>query len=123
MGELADELPIINMIKRRMKKDDKFTKDQVRDFERRVSRSDSVRFLVEMIQEFHQKFVKLSEKSWKSISEARDEIEQLKAKVEKYEQSEQRLLEEFGEESWARRLRLWHNYAAFNSAPLPQYSR
>jgi hypothetical protein len=35
-----------------MKKDDKFTKDQVRDFERRVGRTHSLRFLVEMVQEF-----------------------------------------------------------------------
>ena len=51
MGKLSEELPIIDVIKREMKKDDKFTKDQIRDFERRVDRSQSVRFLVELVQE------------------------------------------------------------------------
>ena len=100
MGKLSEELPIIDLIKRRMKKDEKFTKDQVRDFERRVDRSESVRFLVELVQEFQQRYVKLSEKSWRSTCEARDEIEQLKAKVESFEQAEQRLIVEFGEKSY-----------------------
>ena len=39
MGKLSEELPIIDLIKREMKKDDKFTKDQIRDFERRVDRN------------------------------------------------------------------------------------
>ena len=49
MGKLSDELPIINVIKRRMKKDENFTNDQVRDFERRVGRTHSLRFLVEIV--------------------------------------------------------------------------
>ena len=52
MGKLSNELPVINMIKSRMKRDDKFTKDQIRDFERRVTRTHSLRFLVEMLQDY-----------------------------------------------------------------------
>ena len=95
MGKLSNELPIIDLIKRRMKKDENFTKNQIRDFERRVGRSDSVRFLVELVQEFHERYVKLSDKQWREHCKARDEIEQLKAKVEKYEQAEKRLIDEF----------------------------
>ena len=100
MGKLSEELPIVDLIKRRMKKNDKFTTDQVRDFERRVDRSESIRFLVEIVQEFQQKYVKLSDKSWRAHCKARDEIEKLQAKVEKYEQAEQRLIEEFGKKSY-----------------------
>ena len=45
MGKLSDELPIINVIKREMKKEENFTKDQVRDFERRVGRTRGFRVL------------------------------------------------------------------------------
>ena len=100
MGKLSDELPIINVIKREMKKDDQFTKDQVRDFERRVGRSDSVRFLVEMLQSWQNRYKKLADKQWREHCKARDEIEQLKAKIEKYEQAEKRLIDEFGTKSY-----------------------
>ena len=95
MGKLSEELPIINVIKREMKKDDKFTKDQIRDFERRVDRSHSIRFLVEMLQTWQNRYQKLADKQWRSHRKAQEEIEQLKAKIEKYEQAEQRLIEEF----------------------------
>jgi cell division protein FtsB len=100
MGKLSEELPIVDLIKRRMKKDEIFTKHQVRDFERRVDRSESIRFLVEIVQEFQQKYVRLSEKSWRAQCKATREIEELQAKVEKYEQAEQRLVEEFGKKSY-----------------------
>ena len=100
MGKLSEELPIINVIKREMKKDDKFTKDQIRDFERRVGRSDSIRFLVEMLQTWQNRYKKLADKQWRSHRKAQEEIEQLKAKIEKYEQAEQRLIEEFGTKSY-----------------------
>ena len=61
MGKLSEELPIINVIKREMKRDENFTKDQVRDFERRVDRSTSVRFLVEMLQSWQNRYQKLAE--------------------------------------------------------------
>ena len=100
MGELSNELPVINIIKSRMKTDDKFTKDQIRDFERRVGRTHSLRFLVEMVQEFQHKYIKLSEKSWRAQCKATREIEELRAKCEEYERARQRLIEEFGNKSY-----------------------
>jgi cell shape-determining protein MreC len=71
MGKLSDELPIIKLIKQKMSKDDNFTHDQVRDFERRVGRTYSLRFLIQMLQRFDEKI--------KENDEERDE----KAKSQK----------------------------------------
>eukprot|EP01046_Picozoa_sp_COSAG06_P118585 COSAG06_NODE_65768_length_256_cov_0.656051_1_plen_51_part_10 len=48
-----------------MKKDEKFTKDQVRDFERRVGRTYSLHFLVKMIQEYLNRAKRAGDKSWR----------------------------------------------------------
>ena len=66
MGKLSDELPIIKLIKQRMSKDDNFTKDQVRDFERRVGRTYSLKFLIQILQRFDEKI--------KENDEERDEL-------------------------------------------------
>ena len=66
MGKLSDEFPIIKLINQRMSKDDNFTKDQVRDFERRVGRTYSLRFLIQMLQRFDEKI--------KENDEERDEL-------------------------------------------------
>jgi len=66
MTKLSDELPIIKLIKQRMSKDDNFTKDQVRDFERRVGRTYSLRFIVQMLQRCDEKI--------KENDEERDEL-------------------------------------------------
>ena len=39
MGKLSEEIPVLEKIKDRMKIDEKFTNDQIRDFERKVSRT------------------------------------------------------------------------------------
>ena len=66
MGKLSDELPIIKLIKQKMSKDDNFTKDQVRDFERRVGRTYSLKFLIQILQNFDEKI--------KEKDEERDEL-------------------------------------------------
>ena len=78
-----------------MKKDEKFTKDQVRDFERRVGRTYSLRFLVGMIQEYLNDRKRIGERYWRDKNEAKEKIRQLQAKIEEYEQAEQRLIAEF----------------------------
>jgi len=113
MGVLSNELPVINIIKSRMKTDDKFTKDQIRDFERRVGRTHSLRFLVEMVQEFQQRYVKLSQLCGRESrraddlqakcdehEQARNKMDDLRAKCEEYERARQRLIEEFGNKSY-----------------------
>lgn len=71
-----------------------------RDFERRVGRTHSLRFRVEIVQKFQQRYVKLSEKFWRAHCKANEEIEQLQAKVDKYEHAQQRLIEEYGKKSY-----------------------
>ena len=73
MTKLSDELPIIKLLKQRMSKDVNFTKDQVRDFERRVGRTYSLKFLVETIQSFHNQKIQTQ----KLCSEKNKEIKQL----------------------------------------------
>ena len=46
------------------------------------------------------RYKKLADKQWREHCKARDEIEQLKAKIEKYEQAEKRLIDEFGTKSY-----------------------
>jgi len=76
MGKLSDELPIIKLIKQKMSKDDNFTHDQVRDFERRVGRTYSLRFIVQMLQRWDEKI--------KENDEERDELLEEFNQLEKF---------------------------------------
>ena len=100
MGKLSNQFPVIEKIKNRMKRDENFTNDQVRDFERKTSRTYSNQFLVEMLQEFDNARIKLS----KLCLEKDDEIKRLEScchtHAQKYEQARQRIIEEFGEKSY-----------------------
>ena len=55
---------------------------------------------IQMLQSWQNRYKKLADKQWREHCKARDEIEQLKAKIEKYEQAEKRLIDEFGTKSY-----------------------
>lgn len=95
MGKLKEQYSVIdNIIKPRMKqgwvfedsdnnerKTRKFTKDQIRDYERRVGRSDSLLFHVEIIQSLNIKNKGYKEK----IQKLSNENKQLKEKIKSLE--------------------------------------
>jgi len=72
MGKLSDELPIIKLIKQRMSKNDNFTHDQVRDFERRVGRTYSLRFIIEIMQRFDENIKEKDEERKELLEEFND---------------------------------------------------
>jgi hypothetical protein len=85
MGKLKEQYSVIDsIIIPRMKEgwnNHKFTKDQIRDYERRVSRSDSLLFHVEIIQSLNIKNKGYKEK----IQKLSNENKQLKEKIKSLE--------------------------------------
>lgn len=100
MGKLSKQFPVIEKIKSRMKRDENFTPDQVRDFERKTSRTYSNQFLVEMLQEFDNARIRLSKKCLEKDDEIKRVEKCCKGHAQKYEEARQRIIEEFGEKSY-----------------------
>jgi hypothetical protein len=100
MGKLSKDYPVIEKIKNRMKKDDNFTNDQVRDFERKTSRTYSNMFLVEMLQEFDNARIKISQLCLKKDEDIKTLQKSAEAHRKKYEEAEERIIEEFGTKSY-----------------------
>jgi hypothetical protein len=98
--KLSDEYPVINTIKNRMKKDENFSKDQVRDFERKTARTYSNMFLIKMLQEFHNAKIRLGKKCLEKDTEIKRLESCCHSHAEKYKEAEKRIIEVFGEKSY-----------------------
>tara|TARA_R110000765_G_scaffold246108_1_gene348233 strand:- start:1571 stop:1900 length:330 start_codon:yes stop_codon:yes gene_type:complete len=100
MGKLSEEIPVLEKIKDRMKIDEKFTNDQIRDFERKVSRTYSNRFLVDIIQEYHNIKIKLSQLCLQKDKEIKRVEMCAESHAQKYKEAKERIIEEFGTKSY-----------------------
>ena len=68
-----DKFTVITKIKRRMKKDDKISKDQIWDYNRRVERSPILRVHLELLQQAENQRIR-----------DRDELRELRAELKDY---------------------------------------
>ena len=68
-----DKFTVIKKIKRRMKKDDKISKDQIWDYNRRVERSPILRVHLELLQQAENQRIR-----------DRDELRELRAELKDY---------------------------------------
>ncbi len=100
MGKLSKQFPVIEKIKSRMKRDENFTPDQVRDFERKTSRTYGNQFLVEMLQEIDNARIRLSKQCLEKDEEIKRVEKCCHGHAQKYEEARQRIIEEFGEKSY-----------------------
>lgn len=99
MGKLSKQYPVIETIKNRMKKDDNFTPDQVRDFERKTARTYGNMFLVEMLEEYRNAKIRLSQLCMKKDKEIKRLEACCHSHAQNYKEAEKRIIEEYGEDS------------------------
>jgi len=97
--KLSDEYPVINVIKTRMKKDENFSKDQVRDFERKASRTYSNMFLIKMLQEYQNAKIRISKIGIEKSNEIKHLETCISGHAQKYQLAEQRIIEKYGKDS------------------------
>lgn len=100
--------PVIKIIKTRMRKDDRISESQIKDYKRRLERSEFLVFHVEMLQEYQNRIIRLR----KLLNEKEEEIKQyeisLKIQAQKASKAEQFLLETYGRKSSE-----WEQYQSF----------
>ncbi len=98
MGKLQEQYSVIRIIKIRMNddRDFKFTKDQIRDYERKVQRTDSGMFHLKLLQKQHDRNRRLSDRFVKLTSDYKFKCEKYDESVDKYEKAKARIIEEYG---------------------------
>jgi len=80
------EYYVIDLLKERMEEDENFTKDQIRDFDRRVNRTYSMKFIIENYQKCHKRnkaLRELNEQKKKEMLELIEENEDLETENQK----------------------------------------
>jgi len=79
------EYYVIDILKERMEEDENFTKDQIRDFDRRVNRTYSMKFIIMNYQKCHKHnktLRELNEQKKEELLELIDENEDLETEIQ-----------------------------------------
>ena len=95
-----EKFTVIPKIKRFMKKDKKISKDQIKDYDRRIERSPVLRVHLELLQQAENQRIKDRDE----IRELRDEVKELNKHLscwcQNYKRAKGKLIEEFGKKSY-----------------------
>ena len=95
-----DKFTVIPKIKRFMKKDKKISKDQIKDYNRRIERSPVLRVHLELLQQAENQRIRDKDELKELRAELEDYRQSLSVWKSNYEYSKKRLIDEWGIKSY-----------------------
>ena len=99
MSKLIDEYPVLELIKEKLKENKKISKDQIKDYNRRLTRSPLLKTHLEMLQNYQNR-VRKKHRQHKEEKAERERLEGvLRHKSAEYDKLKTRIIDTFGVKS------------------------